>query len=1044
MSEMDDVDRIKANLPPLEHLAEPKYATRHGDELQGAHPIHGGTNHSDAESNNFSVNTKDQVWNCFAHGTGGDVLAWIAVEEGILDCSDASKESVRSNFPEILEVAANKAGIELDMTEEERKRYKEAKEERQRLTDAFKVAQNYFKSNLTPDAREWVKEKYGFTDEQIDEFGIGYAPPSEDGLKKRLEKKCEEYAYSSGLLLRYNNGYVDFFQGRVTFPYYNHGDIVYFIGRKTPWTPDDKWQKGKYLKQMVGDKHEYISDQTKNHLYGLDTIRGEEKILVTEGITDAISAIIMGYPTVSPVTVKFNKEDIEKLKPRVKGKEVYVCNDADDAGLKGALDTVEEINNTHLVELDEGDLNDFFKDSTPEEFEELMDDALPRNDALAKYRSDPEYLFIASLEENMVNPHRVRKIWNNEDNLYEFKGIWEILNGVDDLERCISVFRRTEKTDFRTPTAVEKSLRKNIIAGVVLRDMKHEGKFLYEESTEVVYYFHEESHNVFNLQSPDSRGYLSRNYGINASTTMGEFVFEGLKTYGECEGEMVNVRKYFYYDEEEGKLFIHDKNSGVFVLDGESIEKEPNGENVYFETLHQNKIEYIPPEERDLPDDVFGQIDEWKDEGSFLHQVMLNRTNFAPKTALSAKQQRLQFLVTLYMFPFNTWFNTKPIMAFVGEKGSGKTLTMRMLGRLLTNPEYEITIMPDEGDFYVAAYNNPLYFLDNVDKSEKWLNDALASIATGASIKERQLYTNFEQAEAEINCFLGVNSRTPKFKRDDVVDRLLIFYVDRIDENIAPQALLGPIKENWSLLWSEYMDDLNKIVKIMNETELGQITSEHRLVEWVVFARLVQKALHIDEEKIEDLIRDMKHEKSAFALQDDPLLTALRNLLDSTLYQDKWYSAKELHQRLSEVDDVYKDSYNSFQSLSRRLPNVHPELNDILGMKQRYSKHEKHNEYRFGDPDATLDGFEEEEEEDQMSVEGDLGDVEENSSLDVEYSDKTLKTQIINTLQEGAKHIDAIIDEVGGYDHDAILDKVIEMKSNGHIYEKETDLYNLT
>lgn len=55
-----------------------------GDQYQGSHPKHGSST-----GNNFSVNTAKNCWYCFRCDTGGGPLLWLAVREGIIDCSEA-------------------------------------------------------------------------------------------------------------------------------------------------------------------------------------------------------------------------------------------------------------------------------------------------------------------------------------------------------------------------------------------------------------------------------------------------------------------------------------------------------------------------------------------------------------------------------------------------------------------------------------------------------------------------------------------------------------------------------------------------------------------------------------------------------------------------------------------------------------------------------------------------------------------------------------------------------------------------------------------
>ena len=79
------------------------------DEYYGAHPMHGSKG-----GKNFWVNSYNSVWHCFRHGTGGGILQWIAVQEGILRCEECTKGALAGNtFRDVLKVAREKYGIEL-------------------------------------------------------------------------------------------------------------------------------------------------------------------------------------------------------------------------------------------------------------------------------------------------------------------------------------------------------------------------------------------------------------------------------------------------------------------------------------------------------------------------------------------------------------------------------------------------------------------------------------------------------------------------------------------------------------------------------------------------------------------------------------------------------------------------------------------------------------------------------------------------------------------------------------------------------------------
>jgi len=78
-----------------------------GSQYQGPHPIHG------SETGlNLSIDLDENVWHCFRHDSGGSVLEWIAVQEGIINCAEAIPGALRGEkFWKALEIAHEKYGL---------------------------------------------------------------------------------------------------------------------------------------------------------------------------------------------------------------------------------------------------------------------------------------------------------------------------------------------------------------------------------------------------------------------------------------------------------------------------------------------------------------------------------------------------------------------------------------------------------------------------------------------------------------------------------------------------------------------------------------------------------------------------------------------------------------------------------------------------------------------------------------------------------------------------------------------------------------------
>jgi len=194
----------------------------------------------------------------------------------------------------------------------------------------------------------------------------------------------------TGFLIKTRDGIKSFYQGRIIFPYWKGGKVVYSIARKTEWTPENEFEKSKYKKQLTKkENRQYISDVISNeYFYGIDSIRGKDYCVITEGVTDCIMAMQSGEPCISPVTVRFKSNEIEMVASLVEGmKHVIICNDKDDAGRGGAIDTADILDNNgtnvRIIDLpdienvDKIDLAEYLKRHDAEEFKALIKNSKP-------------------------------------------------------------------------------------------------------------------------------------------------------------------------------------------------------------------------------------------------------------------------------------------------------------------------------------------------------------------------------------------------------------------------------------------------------------------------------------------------------------------------------------------------------------------------------------------------------------------------------------------------------------------------------------------
>jgi len=347
----------------------------------------------------FRIYVSQNKWWDYGAQVGGDVIDFVQEWQGV-------------DFNGAIDFLADRLGMKWgdggngkgkldEETQKEITRYVERRWVEKLATDAA----TYYHSKLTPKIRSWLKDYYGFDDDIIDRQQIGW---SDGTLLDHMRGTCKHEVkdlLKTGLFIRTQGGrIVEHHELRVTFPYWRRDAAPYMISRRVDGvTPDTAYQKSKYKKTLTrGDNHPYVSRHVRNDiLYGEDSaLRHQRILIITEGVTDAITAIMCGWPVISPVTVRFKADDIERVLKLIKQADIVVIINDNEAprphersgkliqpGFDGAQDMAKVLfEHGHDVRIgvlprpeteDKVDLNSFVRDQGKKALDSVIDKALP-------------------------------------------------------------------------------------------------------------------------------------------------------------------------------------------------------------------------------------------------------------------------------------------------------------------------------------------------------------------------------------------------------------------------------------------------------------------------------------------------------------------------------------------------------------------------------------------------------------------------------------------------------------------------------------------
>jgi DNA polymerase III delta prime subunit len=481
---------------------------------------------------------------------------------------------------------------------------------------------------------------------------------------------------------------------------------------------------------------------------------------------------------------------------------------------------------------------------------------------------------------------------------------------------------KEQVTEIRKLSGLKAFERKREVSRLILSDLKQQGTF-YRTSTRVLYFFAHATKTLLRTNDVDFARFITDAYGLNRSEQEFDYLLEELATEAHMRGTLTETRQFAYYNRDSGVLYVSNNQNQIYRLDGENIALVDNG---------TDGVLFLP----DPMTEPFSYLGPESSEKSLLHRLLLDRVNFSvyPHSLLTREDYRLLLYLYLLALVFESLHPTKPLALFTGPKGAGKTWTLRAVGRWLFGSHFDVTTLAkDKEDAFITTIcARSFVAYDNVDSKIAWLNDRLATAATGQRIELRKLYTTLESAVFTSHCFIALTSRTPEFKRDDVVDRLLLFQVERLSQFQSEVDLLAEIRRNRDALWTEYLNDLNVVVAGLRE-QTTQLSTSHRMADFATFAQRVGSVLGREDEVVA-IFDKLGKDQSAFLLEEDPIAQALAAWLENPVNLDSPIASGDLFTALAETAQSQGTifPFKSAVAFGQRLKHLTSNLEDNLSL----------------------------------------------------------------------------------------------------------------
>ncbi|MCB9067272.1 MAG: hypothetical protein H6629_05640 [Calditrichae bacterium] len=334
---------------------------------------------------------------------------------------------------------------------------------------------------------------------------------------------------------------------------------------------------------------------------------------------------------------------------------------------------------------------------------------------------------------------KIEDLWNDVKQLISEKKF--LPRNVDELINDIK--------NIRCKNGQNKNLREfeinQKIAEIVIDDLNMRGEFYRNESE--VFFFDKVRKHLCKISSGDLEcKLLLDNLGLNRSERLFNYISEAIHAFGYKNGKVTKIHTTSFYDSTNNISYLYNHDSQIYRITPNSVDLVDNGtDGILF--LQKQKTDPFK----------FLEFDN-NQTFSWLDRDFISDINF-DTSSNSVEDVQLLLKVWLYALFFESIMPTKPILTFIGPKGSGKSFVQRLIGIILFGRYFNVTpVEHNQKDFDAAVSNSYYMVLDNVENSPTWLQDRLAVLSTGGTLRKRLYYTTNEEIDISLRCFLAINA----------------------------------------------------------------------------------------------------------------------------------------------------------------------------------------------------------------------------------------------------------------------------------------------
>jgi hypothetical protein len=335
------------------------------------------------------------------------------------------------------------------------------------------------------------------------------------------------------------------------------------------------------------------------------------------------------------------------------------------------------------------------------------------------------------------------------------------------------------------------------IAALVRDNMQQRGSFVATSGGQEWYVREDQGRPIILSRANDYlNALLETRYGLNVSEVEHRYTVGYLISTTRERGRPGITAALSHFDIDQKTLLLHTGRKDVMVLDYSSVSKVDNGNLGVVFPWRLNEEPFTPK------------------LGTPMNFRVLFENCFNNLIEMTVAQAEALLHAWMIFLLFATQLRPDLCWRYWVSRGranrlcSGGSMPFSMAGRKDSTQLRRLMTL------IMLSLVIPFVAFDNVDSFSGWLPDKLALSAAASDVIKRKLYTDRDLVVLKRQALVGITAHNPKFRREDIVDRLVMLNFRRLEkeEYRSETDILNKVLVNRDELWGALIRDTQAVL----------------------------------------------------------------------------------------------------------------------------------------------------------------------------------------------------------------------------------------